>query len=337
MTPSARADSLALSRNARTFELQHSSLIIKSLGHACLALKEVQDGLPCNPGYVTRIKKAGLRVEGLLSNGYSNLTRTRRILSNQFDQDLLTDFFQGQSVLQTETFVDLMFVSPFISSRISPLSYKLFTVIRNEANPDADLYAVEENDLAIQFGYRWGGFDFGLEIKSTEWKFVRQRFKMLSLATPEGLAKIRPKSQQTVFLNPSITYELPIFWAPRIVLQAANLGKVSEEFEEFPHPEELTAGFGLSPPLPYGSLDILIDYKSLNYEEDEMDRFHLGVIYRLGAMSLGAGLDSNGVSLGIFQGLESVNAGILFTSTRQPWKESDYYADTVYVQLGWQL
>lgn len=337
-TTNSHADSLAFSRNARTFELQHSSLIVKSLGHACLALKEVQDGLPCNPGYVTKTKKAGLRIEGLLSNGYSNLSRTRRILNNQFDQDLMTDFFQDQNVLQTETFLDLMFVSSMISSRYSPISYKLFTVIRNSANPDVDLYAVEETDLLVQLGHTWGAFDFGLEIKSTEWKFVRQRFKLLSLATQQGLNQIRPKTQTTLFLNPSLTYEFRnLSWSPRVVAQGTNLGTISEVYPEFPHPAEPMVGFGLSPPVPYGTLDLLLDYKSLNFEEVQSEKLHFGSLYKLGAMSLGAGIDSNGSSLGIYQGLESVNAGILFTTTRQPWRNNDYYAETVYVQLGWQL
>ncbi len=332
------ADTLAFSRNARTFELQHSSLIVKSLAHSCLALKEVHDGLPCNPGYVTKTKKAGLRIEGLLSNGYSNLSRTRRILNNQFDQDVMNDFFQDQNVLQTETFLDLMFVSSMISSRYSPISYKLFTVIRNSANPDVDLYAVEESDLLVQMGRSWGNFDFGLEIKSTEWKFIRQRFKLLSLATQQGLNQIRPKTQTTFFLNPSISYEFKTAdWSPRVVVQGTNLGTISEAYSEFPHPAEVIVGFGVSPPIPYGVLDFLLDYKSLNFEETPGERLHFGSLYRLGAMSLGAGLDSNGSSLGIYQGLESVNAGILFTSTRQPWRTNDYYAETVSFQLGWQL
>ncbi len=54
-------------------------------------------------------------------------------------------------------------------------------------------------------------------------------------------------------------------------------------------------------------------------------------------MNLSFGLDNNGVSLGIFYGLEQVHSGILFSTTQLPWKEDDYFAQTVYLQAGWKL
>lgn len=333
----AQTPSLAFSRNARTFETQHASLLVKSLAFACLGLQEVADSLPCNPAMTSKATKGSLKAAGLISNGYSNLAKTRRLLSGNIDQPLIDDLFSDQRVLQVESSANVMFTSQYINSRYTPVSYKFFSVIRNDANPDVELFAVEEEDLAIQTGFSYGDFDFGIELKKTDWKFIRQRFKLLSLGTQQGRDAIKPKKQTGYFIQPAINYNIPLSWSPRIAIQVVNVGTVDEKYEEFKHPTEMQFGFGITPPVPYGKLDILLDYKSLNYEEKAADKIHLGALYKYGAMNLGFGLDSNGGSIGVFYGLEQINAGILFSTTQLPWREDDYFAQTVYVQVGWQL
>lgn len=141
-----------------------------------------------------------------------------------------------------------------------------------------------------------------------------------------------------VFLQPAIQYEIPVVFQPRVALKLVNFGSIDDRNSEFRHPTELQAGFGITPTLPIGRLDILIDYKSLNYEESSFEeKLHIGALFRYGAMNLATGLDQNGASFGVFYGLEQINSGILFSTTQLPWKKEDYYAQTVYVQVGWQL
>ena len=83
------ASELSLSRNARTFETQHASLLVKSLGFACLGLTEVPDGLPCNPAATPFTPHAGLKAEGLISNGYANFEKTRKLLTGEADESLI--------------------------------------------------------------------------------------------------------------------------------------------------------------------------------------------------------------------------------------------------------
>lgn len=336
-TSAHAASDLSFSRNARTFETQHGSLIVKSLAFACLGLKEVADGIPCNPAMTPKALKGSLKAEGLLSNGYSNLSKTRRLLNGNTDQSLINDLFSEERVLQAESNVDVMFTSQYLNSRFSPVSYKYFSVIRNDANPDVELFAVEEQDLTIQSGYSFRDFDFGIEISKLDWKFIRQRFKLIALSTAQGLEAIKPKKQTALFIQPAVTYNFPLPWSPRISTKIVNLGNIDEKYDELKHPVEAQIGFGISPPMLYGKLDLLVDYKSLNYEEDSSEKIHFGALYKYGAMNLGFGLDSNGASLGVFYGLEQINAGILFSTTQLPWRKDDYFAQTVYLQVGWQL
>jgi hypothetical protein len=63
----------------------------------------------------------------------------------------------------------------------------------------------------------------------------------------------------------------------------------------------------------------------------------MGLLFSYGAMNLGFGLDNRGSSFGVFYVLEKINAGILYSTSQVPWNQTDYYAQTVYLQAGWQL
>ena len=81
-------------------------------------------------------------------------------------------------------------------------------------------------------------------------------------------------------------------------------------------PSELQYSIGISPPVYFGKLNVELDYRSLNYQEDSIiERLHFGAIYQMGAMSLTGGVDYNGISGGIFFGLKEINAGIVYSTT----------------------
>lgn len=334
---SVSAQTLSFSKNARTFETQTGSLTVKSLAYACLNLKTIEDDIPCNPAMVPEATGGQIKTFVLISNGYSNLTKIKRLMSNEFDQGLINDLFSEQRVLQTEATADLMFITKYINAKISPLTYKFFSVMRNDANPDVELVGVEQQEVVVQTGYKFENFNFGLEVKSTEWKFIHQNFKLLSLSTPEGAALLKPKSQTTVFVNPAVTYTIENSWSPRISVVMDNLVSTSAEFNEFQHPQEIKYGFSVTPPLSVGELNLLIDYKKLNADDTAEEKVHYGALYKYGAMNLSGGVDAHGGSVGIFYTLDVISSGILFSTTQLPWKDRDYFSQTVYVQIGWKL
>ena len=293
--------------------------------------------IPCNPAMTNKSTKGSLKASGLISNGYSNLAKTRRLLSGDVDQSVVNDLFSDQPVLQAEANIDIMFTSKYLNSKFSPVSYKFFSVVRNEANPDIELFAVDEQSLTLQTGASYGAFDYGLEFQKMDWKFIRQRIKLLALSTQQGMESVKPKKQTAYLFQPGVNYNFNTEWSPRVSMKVVNLGYFDQEYSEFAHPVEAQFGVGLSPTVYVGKLDLLLDYKSLNYEEKDWDKLHLGILYHYGAMDIGLGLDNNGVSAGVFYGLEQINAGILFSTTKLPWKEADYFSQTVYVQMGWQL
>ncbi len=335
----AQVSNLAFSRNARTFETQQASLVSKSMAFACLSLEVVPDGLPCNPAFTPLRKSAIFGVEGLLSNGYSTLSTMQKLLAGTIDQDLVNALFGPERVLQIEANAELDLVSHFLNARYTPASVKYFSVVRNEANPNVDLYAVQEDNFILQSGTEiLKGFYAGIQIRNINRKFVKEQFSLLILSTDQGKLLLTPHNQQATYIEPGIAYVYDSLWRPRISAMIANLGVQRGDFTNLIEPIEGQYSLGMSPPLPWGKLDLEVDYRSMTYDEPGIgQRLHFGGLYHFGAMNLSGGIDYNGISGGIFYGLQQINAGITYSTTRVPWRSEDYFTQTVYVQFGWQI
>ncbi|MBL7542949.1 MAG: hypothetical protein JNL11_03990 [Bdellovibrionaceae bacterium] len=329
---------LSFSSNARTFETQHSSIVVKGLAHSCLTIMTIPDGLPCNPAYTPLNKKPSLGIEILLSNGYSSLENLRSLLSNKINQELADTLFSKGKILQIESNIDINFRSKYLNGQYSPMTVKGFSVVRNEANPDVDLYAVEEKGFSFQSGYEiTDNFYTGAQVRLVNRKFIRRQFKLVSLGTQAGADYLKPKEQTATYFEPAASWIIAEAWKPRISLLVANLGTISENHDELKTPVEPQVGFGFSPPVMWGDLDISLEYRSMTYEESNFDKLHIGSLYRFGSMYLTGGIDANGISSGVYYSLDKINAGIMYSTTRFVNDNEDFFTQTVYMQLGWQI
>lgn len=334
----AQTPSLAFSRNARTFELQHSTLVTKGLANACLTMPIIPDGLPCNPAMTPLKSKPSVGAELQLSNGYSSLENVRKLLNGKITQDLVDTLFSQGKIIQVEANASINFHSKYLSGQYTPLSVKGFSVVRNEANPDVDFYAIEETGLTFQTGYEvFNDLFAGVQVRAVNRKVIKQRFKLVVLGTESGQDLLKPKEQSVTYVEPGFTYFLGKAWKPRISLFFANLGYVSKKYDELPEPIEGQFGFGISPPMTWGDLDLSLEYRSMTYEERDLEKLRFGALYHFGSMYLSGGIDSHGISGGVFYGLDKINAGITYSTTQGLNQERSFYTQTVYVQLGWQL
>lgn len=332
-------DELTFSRNARTFETQHSSLIVKGMAHACLTIANIPDSLPCNPALTPLNKRPNIGAELMLSNGYSALNNVQSLLNGTINDELVETLFSKGKIIQIEANTDINFQSRFFNAQFTPITLKGFSVVRNEANPDVQLYAVEEKGFLFQSGYEYfKGFYAGVQARIISRKFIRQRFKLVELATDAGKEKVKAKEQTATYLEPGLSYFFDAAWKPKVSVLIANLGFYSNRYQELYTPVEPQIGLGFSPPVGWGDLSIQLDYRSMNYEEKEIThKLHLGTLYHFGSMYLSGGIDSNGISAGVFYGLDKINAGILYSTTQLTNQEENFYTQTVYVQLGWQI
>ncbi len=337
----AATSELAFSRNARTFETTQSSLLAKGMAHACLT-SLLPDSLPCNPALTALIKKPRLSATGLLSNGYPTLERMKKLLGGDIQQETIDALFSSERVLQVEANAELAFSAKNLSAKYTPLAVRYFSVIRNETNPDVELYAVEEKNFTAQTGFEVLRRVYaGLQIRHVERKFIKKRFKLFDLATPAGKDLLKSQTETITYVEPGVFTALPSEWLGdwrwRGSLMLVNGGFAQEDHPDIEAAMELQGAIGFSPPMPWGKLDIEIAYRGLTAEEEASEKFRFGGMYQFGAMSVVGGVDSEGVSGGVFHGMDQLNAGIVYSTTQVPWRSLDYYAQTVYVQLGWQL
>lgn len=333
---SLAASDLYLSQNARTFELHQSSLVAKGLAHACLTTPRIPDSIPCNPALLTRAGEPRVGAQAMLSNGYDTLDRVRRLLEGKLSDQMINELFSRERVIQIEGNGEVHFVSRHFAARYTPLTAKAFSVVRNEANPDVELSGVMEKGVSVQGAYAVNrAVSVGVTGRSFSRQFIHRRFQLIELATEAGKNSIKPRKQRGNMFDVASHIALPGRWKPRAALMVANIGQISGD-DSLEEPVDVQGGLGMTVPMGWAEIDFGLDYRGLTYEESWDERLHLGSNLRFGAMNLFAGVDYYGLSGGVFYGLQQVNAGILFTTTQAPWNSNDYYANTVYLQVGWQ-
>ncbi len=336
----AQTADLSFSRNARTFETQQASLVSKSMAFACLSMMIMPDGLPCNPAFTPVRKTATLGIEGLISNGYSTLSTMQKIFSGTIDQDLINTLTDKEKrVLQIEGNAEIDLMSQYLNARYTPISLKFFSVLRNEAYPQINLYAVQEESFTAQTGFEFTkGFYAGLQLRSLNRKFITKDFAAAQLGTDNAKQLLTPETEQATYFEPGLAYVYDSPWKPRFSAMLVNFGVQSDGFKDLIEPAEGQFSLGISAPLKWGNLEFEVDYRSMTYSEPSIvERLHWGALYHLGTMYLTGGVDYNGASGGIYYGLEQINAGIMYSTTQVPWRNEDYYTQTVYVQFGWQI
>lgn len=334
----AFADSLAFSRNARTNELIQSSLTVKGLAHACLTIHQIPDSLPCNPAFIPLIQKSGLGAALLISNGYSNYESVQSLLGGDLTQETVNRLFGPDRILQIEAGADINFISPYLAGRFIPKSIKGFSAVRNEANPIAEVSLFEESGFAFQSGYQLSESWFvGAQLRTLERKFIRKQFQITELATPQGKDLLKAKEQTAFFVDPAISYIATDFHKLTLSFMLYNLGSAKPVAEEINEPVQAQFGLGISPPLRWGKLQLGLDYRQIAENASDEEHLHLGALYTYGAMNISMGIDKQGASVGIFYLLDKVNAGILYSSTRLLKPDEEFYTQTVYLQVGWQI
>lgn len=336
---SVLAVEITSSRNARTIESYHSSLVTKSVAHACLSMTLIPDSIPCAASMSVKNAKSYLGVNGLISNGYDNYQKISSILDGEVDQEFVDVIFGDTKTLQFEANTELYFRSRYLNASFSPYQVSYFSVVRNEANPDVGLHASKDEGFVFQGAYAFWDerLSLGVQFRTITSEYIHQQFKLLDLATEEGKKQLQPLKITRTYLEPSATYFSKTDWQWRLTAVMAN-ALVSGERDADIHPKvhpELSVG--LTPYDGWGSLEVSLDYRNFLVSEENSDKFHLGIIYNFAAMYLSSGFDKAGSSLGLFYKVEQINAGVLYTTTQFPQGSSDNYAQTVYVQFGCQL
>jgi len=339
LTCSSLAAPLTLSRNARNSDYLRSGLVVRSLSYACFALIENTDDVSCNPTMTVFNQESHLGGEFLLGNGYANVERANRFLSSNIDESTINDLFSREKVLQSEMDISLIFRTRYFEAAFIPSRIQYLSAVRNEANPDLQLDLKKEEWFILQGGgLIFNGFYWGVRFRTGQRQFIQQEDKLFNLLVEQNRSKFKPKKQSLTLLEPGLTFQGEGVWSPSVHFVLANLGSVQGGEEEYPNKVDPQWGLGIRPPLAWGRLLFLLDYKQLGVQDQAtIQKLHLGISYLLGTMTTMLGIDSRGISFGVFSALKQINTGISIATTRVSWVDSENYTQTVYLQLGMQL
>lgn len=325
-------------RTARTFETINSTLIQKSMAHSCLALKVLPDGLPCNPAMTVFADRKTFRAQGLLSDGYNSVKNLKQVVDGEVTQEMVDGFFSRERVIQIEASTDLMYRSQDMNIQLTPMALRGYSEIRNEANPDIDLFTTEEKGLRFQSGYQFSEeFLFGFQVRALNRKVVRRHFQLFELGTEAGQDLLSPVNQSILFLEPGATFLMGEAWSPRLSVMIANLGYTSRPTSQVPASVEPQIAFGITPPSDEGQLDLTLEYSSLSFHEKGSEKLHLGALYKINEFYYSAGIDSHGTSAGIHYEHRHIHGGLIFSTTRTLRERETFDSHNLYFQLGIQI
>jgi len=305
------------------------------MAFSCLAMADVADDIPCQPALLRHEKKSKFMANGLISNGYQSLSKARRLLANDLDSDFMNSLFSEDKIIEVETNPSLMFTSPYLSGKYLLYGLQFSSTQRNQANPEIQMFATDSKLFILQSAYSLNSYiDIGLQLRSQTDNIVKKTFRLVDLGTDNGKNLLKPQTYSRVFAEPGFAVTLNNW---RFSVLGAGLIVSGDTKGDFEDTAEAQAGVGYSTTVGDGLLDLYVDYKSLTYLEKPEEKFHSGLRYRYGALSLLGGLDYFGVSGGVLFSIEKLYSGIIYSTSQVPWRPSEEYAQTTYIELGWQL
>lgn len=330
----SQALSLTTIRNPRTFPLNNSSLSIKAMAFSCLALPQIPDDLPCQPALLQKEKDPRFAINLPISNGYASTVKARRLLANDLDAEFMDSLFKEDKILEVEGNPSLMFSSRYIAAKyLYGLQY--YSTQRNQANPEIQMQVAESKQFILQSSYAvWSNVYIGGQFRNQQDKMIQKSFRLVDLGTDNGKDLLKPVDYGRLFFEPGIAATVK---DTTLSVFGANIQIAGDR--ERPINDGAEAQFGISQEISIlsGTMNIALDYKSLSYSERDDQKVHFGTRYKYGALNLLAGVDSWGLSGGMLFSIEKLYAGILYSTSQIPWRSSSDYANTTYIELGWQL
>ena len=129
-----------------------SSLLIRGMGGACIAMESFVDTIPCNPPFVPYESEARLMGNMLVSNGYDQLDKVRSLLNNKQTLESATTLLNGKQPLDIELQGRVTFFSNRISGMYEPVHSQLHSNMVGNINPAVQLFVYSGENLKIQWG-----------------------------------------------------------------------------------------------------------------------------------------------------------------------------------------
>lgn len=311
-----------------------------SLGETCHVIFLPGHLVPCNPAFLPidadkTERDSFLNGNIYLGDDYSKITEYFKILNNEDKAELAERFLNEKDPIAMQASTSLWMKSSWFSATFTPYKISYFSVVRDQADPQVALHALQEHSIAVQVGDEFAdGFFAGLQVRGVKRKFIHQEFPVLEAVTdPEHVLEIQ--DQHVLYLEPGVGYSVPVDWRPRLSVNLINGGFADKNFEAFNTDPILDTGVGFSPPLGWPRLDLGVNYRPISQAEMAGERLRFGALLEFGVVSTSLGWDASNLSISVNSKFDKIGVGLMYTRNRisDPYFES-YDNDAVYTEFS---
>ena len=325
----------------RSIPLGTSDFTHRSLGTTCFAMDAVVDGLPCNPAFTAKERKAQLQTHIFFGNNVSYVQDVNDIMNKQSDQKNIEHLFNQTRSSEMEANVEAGFLTEKFGLSFSPYRLSYYSLIRNSALPVITLYAGQEQVIRAQLAsYVQDDFYFGVQLRGVQRRFILSEFTLTDALAESSQDEIfRVREQKALYFEPGFLWAPEDrLWGPQVSLTLTQLGAVDKKYTELPASPEAHLGTSVKPPVTYGELELGTTFSAQSRYEKWTDLIRLGVSYKLGATQYIASATENQYDLAFLLHYKGVRGGLTYDFRKfiNLLGEKDEVR-TIYTQIGIEI
>jgi hypothetical protein len=296
----------------------------RALGELCLSREIMPDGTVCNPAFLPYVKESSLMARFYLGNGYTALSTANHFVNQPLTREFLQSYFTENQTTSLEAHAGLVFTTRYFSAAFSPYRVQYLSEGHNPNFPVMGVHAANERSIVFSGGYaleEWKpelkGWSVGGKLKILERTFVHGSFSFFQAASEDPKDFLPVQNQTAILLDTFVAWKpRKAPWPMRATLSVKNLGAIWPKSPLYPEYTDLGAGFGVDPPLGFGTLRLGLDIVDLFYAPDFPSRLRFGAGYQVGVLELMAGASGNALSAGMQFSFQIVKAGIVYELIR---------------------
>ena len=325
----------------RSIPLGTSDFTHRSLGTTCFAMDAVVDGLPCNPAFAAKERKAQFQTHIFFGNNVSYVHDVNDIMNNQVNENNIEHLFNQTRSSEMEANVEAGFLTEKFGLSFSPYRLSYYSLIRNSALPVITLYAGEEQMIRGQLAsFVKDDFYLGLQVRGVQRRFILSEFTLTDALVENSQEDIfRVREQKAIYFEPGLLWAPEDRkWDPQVSIVISQLGAVDKKYTELPASPQGHLGASVKPPVTLGELELGTTLTAQSRFEKWPELIRLGVSYKLGATQYVASGTDNQYSLAFLLHYKGVRGGLTydFRKFQNLLGEADEVR-TVYTQIGFEI
>ncbi len=298
-----------------------------------------QSTLPCNPAALAEIQDPTFASTLFFGHGYDSAQKTLTVLQGEITSENLEEIINQNETLSSELSATVLFKKSHWGISFSPFRLVYQSKVVDKAYPQVLMYAAQEESLQFQLGTAiTQKLEGGLQVRWVHRKVSYDQFAFYDyIVDSKNFLKVL--EQEVLYIEPGLTYHISENWDPRFSLLLSNGGFARTKISFIDTEPDLIVGFGLTPPMPFGTLDLSLTLADEDLPElAPSEKLRVGASYSLALAKSVLTLGAHDLSLGLLTQLWSARVGIYYSWVRNATLDQSIYdSDTFFTEFGFDF